>query len=75
MKYSKGFIGIWKSSTPVALTAGLFLAGAVLYHGDGWRAAVGTGIFFALFLLLLVTIGGLLGVGLVSIIRLFLGRS
>jgi len=60
---------LWKSTAPYALLAGISVGAAILYHGDGWKSALFGGVYFAAFLLLVVTIGALFG----AAIRLLTG--
>jgi hypothetical protein len=57
------FIGLWRFIVPLAGLGGTAITGVLLYHHDGIIASIGSGVFFFAFVMLNVTIGGLLGLG------------
>jgi hypothetical protein len=70
MMIIREFIGLWRFTAPLAGLGGAALTGALLNHHHGVIVAVGNGGAAFAFAMLIVTIGGLLGLGICTILNL-----
>ena len=64
------FTGLWRFVSPLAGLGGASVIGTLLYHHDGIVVSLSNGVFFVAFAMLIVTIGGLLGLGIGTILNL-----